>query len=329
MVDIDITQTFGALLVGALLATALSGIVVVQCFLYFRTFRSDPPRTKLLVSVILVVDTCHSVFIWASVWDYLIVHFGDASRRDFIPTTIALTIALTAILTFCVYCFFCHRIFKLSQRNWYITVPVLVLSFLRLCAATVTTTEMIRLRSYVLFTQSYAWIFTIGLALSSVIDVFIAASLCYFLRHSRTGHSSLDHVLDKLMLYTLETGLLTCAATVVAMLCWLTMPDNLIFLGFHFVICKLYSNSLLATLNTRKHLQRSPNSSPEERGGRLNRIDLQSTQDCYAYRMDWQKTSKLEINVEKEINYDGDNHGRHMRAPSSSDDSTVSEPMSA
>ncbi|THV01289.1 hypothetical protein K435DRAFT_836909 [Dendrothele bispora CBS 962.96] len=49
-----------------------------------------------------------------------------------------------------------------------------------------------------------------------------------------------------------ENGAITTVAT---MLCWLAM-DNLVFLGLHFVISKLYAGSVLAVLNYRARLRR-------------------------------------------------------------------------
>jgi len=67
----------------------------------------------------------------------------------------------------------------------------------------------------------------------------------------------MNGILDKLMLYAFENGSLTCAATVVSLVCWLTMHTNLIFMGIHFVISKLYANSFLATLNARRNLHQT------------------------------------------------------------------------
>jgi hypothetical protein len=74
-------------------------------------------------------------------------------------------------------------------------------------------------------------------------------------------------LVDTLTLYTLENGALTCVATTASLICWLKMNNNLVFLGLHFMITKLYANSLLASLNTRKELtkrQRRNNGSPYE-----------------------------------------------------------------
>jgi len=66
----------------------------------------------------------------------------------------------------------------------------------------------------------------------------------------------LHSIIDTLILYAFEIGILTSAATVASLLCWVTLNNSLIFLGLHFVIGKLYANSLLATLNSRNELRR-------------------------------------------------------------------------
>lgn len=113
----------------------------------------------------------------------------------------------------------------------------------------------------------------------------------------------MNHVLDKLILYSFENGSLTCAAVVVSMICWLERGNNLIFLGLHFVISKFYANSLLATLNTRKGLRPGHRASPSNsndrqpimfpdnfRGPRpsMKRLSEEET-----------KTTPLQINVNK------------------------------
>ncbi|KAJ7631638.1 hypothetical protein DFH06DRAFT_1438792 [Mycena polygramma] len=116
----------------------------------------------------------------------------------------------------------------------------------------------LRYRSFTLFRLHARWIFTLGLSVSSAVDVLITGLLVYLFQKNRTGSGRFNHVLDKLILYGLETGSLTCLGTIIAMLLWVIPPNNLIFLGVHVVIGKLYSTSLLVTLNTRNNIQRQP-----------------------------------------------------------------------
>jgi hypothetical protein len=264
---VNISHTFGALLIGAMVALSLTGIVTLQVYVYSKLFQADLPRLKLLVLTIWMLDLLHTGFICASIWGYLITNYGDAEIINHIPWTIALTILCTAILTFLVHCFFAHRIFMFSRHNWWNTAPILVLAVCRLAFASVTTSEMIRLGTFTRFKKEFRWVFTLGLAFSSAVDLIITVSLCYYLRSSRSSSLSMNDVIDQLILYTFENGSITCAATIISMILWLASPGNLIFMGIHFVIGKLYANSLLATLNTRETLRRGRSTASSSNDG--------------------------------------------------------------
>jgi len=127
---------------------------------------------------------------------------------------------------------------------------------------------MIRLHRYSAFNETYpGWIFTTGLSLSAAVDILITGVLCYFLQKmcKRATCNSMAHVVNTMTLYTIENGALTCFTTTATLICWLTMRNNLVFLGVHFVISKLYANSLLFSLNTRQELCEMRKGSPERR----------------------------------------------------------------
>ncbi|PPQ92881.1 hypothetical protein CVT25_009768 [Psilocybe cyanescens] len=285
---VDIGRTFGALMIGGIVAAVFSGMVTSQAFSYFKYYTSDTRMLRSLVALIWFLDFCHTIFITTALWDHLIAHFGDTARIDYIPWSLAITIAFTAVLTFLVHLQVPspsthlqsnvadtppsgssstgssnalhavsanpHRrlILKVSTPNLLLFFPFPIPILAR--RPTVTTAKMINLRSFKVFIKLYTWSFSLGLAISSLLDVLITVSLCYLLHKKHKKNSSLNHVLDSLMLYTFENGSITCAATVISLICWLTMHTNLIFMGIHFVISKFYANSFLATLNARKTL---------------------------------------------------------------------------
>ncbi|KAJ3006509.1 hypothetical protein NUW54_g3909 [Trametes sanguinea] len=273
-------DTIGAILVGALVSAVLSGTVTTQAFIYFRLYGGDDyRRNTFMVTTLWGLDALHSSMAFTSTWIYLIRHWGDATVYDYIPWTIALTVALTAIITLISHCFFAHRVYVLSGFSWWLTAPILVLACGRLVSALVSTYEMyddssipstcwfryslyrrMALQSYEAFVDRVGWVFTTGLSLSTAVDVLITLSLTILLQKSRTGFSTLtDHLIDVVTLYTIETGLVTSITTAVSLICWLVMPRNLIFLALHFSISKLYATSTLATLNARKSLRRRTN----------------------------------------------------------------------
>ncbi|KAJ6541595.1 hypothetical protein B0H19DRAFT_1173741 [Mycena capillaripes] len=262
----DVPTTLGSLLIGGFFASMLSGVVILQTLLYYRTYRTDPLGFKFLVLGVSGLDTLHTAFIWAGLWDYLIGYYGDTSKINYIPWSISLTVILTALVTFLVHCFFAHRIMLLSRRNWLMVSPVVILALIRLGAASVSTWEMFHYKSFDLFKLHARWIFTLGLSVSSAVDILITGLLFFLFQSNRPEAGHLKHIIEKLMLYAFETGSLTCIGTIVSMICWVAMSQNLVFLGLHFVIGKLYANSLLVTLNTRQTIRRARTTASGERG---------------------------------------------------------------
>jgi hypothetical protein len=111
---------------------------------------------------------------------------------------------------------------------------------------------LIRLKTFPAFTAKYKTVFTLGLTFSSAVDVIITFGMCFYLQGSRRGFGTMDDVIDSIIIYTINNGTLTCISTIVSLICWLTMPHNLIFMALHFAIAKMYANSLFATLNMRR-----------------------------------------------------------------------------
>jgi len=249
---VDIPSTLGALFIGGFVAALFSGVVCSQAFAYFKNYPGDPPLLRVLAGVVWILDFLHIVWVVCALWDHLISHFGQGAQVDYIPWSLAMSIAFTATLTILVHLFLIHRIYKLSYGNLFISLPLVPLACARLCFACVTTAKMIQLRSLAHFVQLYTWSFTSGLALSSGLDVLITSLLCFLLYKNRKDHPSTNHILDKLTLYTFENGLLTCIVAFTSLICWITNKKNLVFMGLHFVISKFYANSFFATLNTRR-----------------------------------------------------------------------------
>jgi len=315
---VDIAKSYGALLIGGLFASLLSGFVVIQVFVYFKLYRTDPRLLKGLVLIVWLLDTSHTICIWLSLWNYLILDYGKPEAIGNIATSLAMSVLITALLTVFVHMFFARRIFLLSKRNFFLTMPIVILAILRLVSASSTTAFMVKLRNFDTFKKEVRWVFTTGLALSTTVDILITLSLFFLLQTSRTGAEKSNAVIDSLIMYSFETGLLTCAGTIASMLCWITMPTNLIFMGLHFVIGKLYANSLLVTLNSRENTRelmiRHGRSSSHSHSGdhavhvidprRHNRPRSEDSEDFVlsSLRLDT-KSQPLEVTVERSVHH--------------------------
>ncbi|KAI0076921.1 hypothetical protein K474DRAFT_1178058 [Panus rudis PR-1116 ss-1] len=297
----------GAVLVGGLISVFFSGIVFMQAILYFRIYPEDKPRLKLMVSALWLLDFMHTCLTCASIWIYLIGHYGETVTFDWIPWTIGCTVALTALITFFVQCFFAIRIYAVSRGNWVITILVIVLSMLRLAAALVSTNKMIELKSYSRFVELFGWVFTTGLSTAAAVDIMTSLALCWYLNRNRSGFSGMDSIIDSITLYTVENGLVTSLTTVVSLACWISMPQNLIFLGLHLIISKLYANTCLATLNARKSLRGRTQASSSEYNHALPILfPGRRSHGITSHQQIDQTRTKVQVSIEEVIHRDVD-----------------------
>ncbi|KAH9942975.1 hypothetical protein B0H21DRAFT_749248 [Amylocystis lapponica] len=261
-----VSNTLGAILIGTLMSATLSGIMSTQTFLYVRAYPADPLRNQIVIFLLWFLDTIHTCLVCAATWIYLVSNFGSGGIEQYIPWSIAASMALTGVIIFVSNWYLLSRIRLMSKSWWFPTVPISLFAMLRFSTTLLTCTEMIKLKRYDLYINDFGWVFTLGLSVSSAVDIAITSSLAIFLHKSRTGFStSTDKLVVTIILYTVETGMITCIMTITSLVCWLTMRHNLIFLAIHFCISKMYANTVLAMLNARKSLRdrtsrRQPNS---------------------------------------------------------------------
>ncbi|KAI0368832.1 hypothetical protein BV20DRAFT_426062 [Pilatotrama ljubarskyi] len=303
----NLKTSLGAILLGGMVCTGLSGIVGMQTVLYFRLFTRDMTSTKIRVAVVFFLDLLHSAMIAAANYMYFVNHFGEEDVTDHVFWTVGVSIALTAVITVCVHLFFSMRLFKLSKGNYWITAPIAVLAVARVVAAFVTAIELIRLKSFYEFGVRFRWVFTLGLVLSAVVDGLITLGLCFYLRRHRGGTGRFDHILNAVTLYTVENGLITSVTTLVSLIFWLVKSDELIYLGLHFAISKLYANSFLASMNARKSLM-AQSQSQSTSGHRLPVIfpTQRGLGGSNADQLDLGLGTRVHITVDKTTDYVAD-----------------------
>ncbi|KDQ51151.1 hypothetical protein JAAARDRAFT_199368 [Jaapia argillacea MUCL 33604] len=131
----DVGVVLGAVLCGGFVSLALTGIVNMQAFSYFRRYKSDYTRVRLTVLVVWYVPTptmSNTSLVCSANWQYLINHWGDNQIFDHISLPIALSVGTTAMITFIIHSFFIRRVLVLSNGNWFICGPMFLLAFLRL-----------------------------------------------------------------------------------------------------------------------------------------------------------------------------------------------------
>lgn len=247
--DKSIPSTFGAVFLGTCIAAVLTGVVSTQTLMYFRYYRRDGIPTKSMVFAVWLLDLFHTALLINSGWVFLIANFGNTDT-DQIPPSFAISVVVMALTTIFVHGFFINRVYQLS-RNPFIVAPMVVLGLLRIGSASATCIKMLEYGKTSLFLEKAKWAFVVGSATSLALDFWLTLTLLYYLWKSKTGFESVDSVIDKLSLYTLQSGLVTTIVITLAIGFWIGAPDNFVHLALYFSIGKLYANSLLVALNAR------------------------------------------------------------------------------
>lgn len=152
--------------------------------------------------------------------------------------------------------------------------------------------------------ENYSWWPTLewnaitGLSAAAAADILIAVSLVYLLHTRCSDVKETRTLVNRLILYTIETGALTSICAMAIVILFVSMPNNLIDFGLEFVLPKrkifrrsnrpyldtesifillVYANSFMAILNSRASMREGPDEILELPSGGALQIRTTST----------------------------------------------------
>ncbi|PPQ79525.1 hypothetical protein CVT25_003407 [Psilocybe cyanescens] len=267
-----IDTTFGAAYIGVVAAGVLYGVSFVQAWYYFLKYQQDVWYIKSLVGspsishasariscvriqvgAVWAFETVHQALISHTVYQYVITNYNNPGSLEYIVWSVLVSNHQSHTASFL------SIIPKArSTVQWSYRVVGPGLSHL---------TSM-DVYAFVVALLSFLVNRFIGLSmavnlLGAVTDVAIAAALFVFLHRSRTGFKKSDTMISKLIAFTVSTGLLTSICAVASLVSILASGNTLIYVAFYFSLGRLYSNSVLATLNARQTIRKLGEDSDE------------------------------------------------------------------
>jgi len=254
--NLKFDNSLGALLVGLIVSTTLFGLTSLQTYLYFVNYTKDRAAFKWLVGLLWMLDFVHTLFISHSAYYFLVQQYGNPQALKEGVWSIIMEVAVTTVMTVLVHGFLANRIYRLSHGNWILTSCVVILA---LGHAALGIASTIRLFQINLFSRlpEVLGVLSATLIAMAVNDVLITVALCYYLRKTQSTLNGTHDVIRLLIVYTIETGLLTSIFVTIDAVCVLTMPRNWIFIGLEVCVAKLYANSLLTILNSRRSVRKN------------------------------------------------------------------------
>ncbi|KAG1803011.1 hypothetical protein EV424DRAFT_376106 [Suillus variegatus] len=269
--QINLGNTFGALLIGVVLSAVLFGVTNVQTFIYFQTHKDTGVTFfKLIVIWLWILDALHLALVVHCVYYYLVTNYANFNALTEIVWSLKLQLIVDVLIVPTVHLSYVYRIWIVSKGRSRV-LPVIIMCIVVVLSGGVAVPVVLvqyrcRLFQDVVTTE---WATYLTLGAVTFDDILIASSLCYLLATSRTGFSSTDSFLTKLLGYIISTGCLTSICSIIAVIACAVMPRNFIFLSIEFLVTKLYVNSFMALMNARYYLQAGADSvgSPKFRAG--------------------------------------------------------------
>ncbi|KAI5116702.1 hypothetical protein M0805_004775 [Coniferiporia weirii] len=278
--------TLACVLIGFAVSTTLYGITCLQLYMYYRSRYNDHLSHRILVGVLWILDTLSTALVAHTLYTYLVLRLDSSSTDFIVPWSYTIQIETVDLTTFIAQTyaafnffitssnapylsFFAWQIWKVSKNR----LVVIFIVFLAFCAIGLdmeVIAELFRNQSVLSLGDPTVWITGSTVqGLDALCDIVIMVSFIYYLNSRRTGVKSTERIVDNLILYAVSRGIVTVVTQLVFVSLDVAFPGQVYWVPFQQTVGKLYVNSVLVSLNSRRavrapemisHLQMSSSS---------------------------------------------------------------------
>ncbi|KAL1740213.1 hypothetical protein HDZ31DRAFT_68153 [Schizophyllum fasciatum] len=252
---LDVDAKLGSAFIGCVMAGILYGITCFQTYNYHKGRFDDPWILDAFVYWLWTLETLHLGLVMHGCYFYMVTNYNNPASMISPTWSLLVQVFVTCLTDVAVRGFFGRRVWiMMTQRSRTLAYVVVFCigtsSLLTFASGIAFGTRAFMVGTFAGFNEISYLLYT-ALGSGVVADAFIAISMCVLLSHSRTGLRNTDSVIDTLILYTINTSLLTTVCSVACFISYAVRPNEFIFLGIYFILSELFINSLLASLNAR------------------------------------------------------------------------------
>ncbi|KAH7922822.1 hypothetical protein BV22DRAFT_630343 [Leucogyrophana mollusca] len=247
-------------IIGTMLGLGMYGISLGQYAFYLHAFPVDQRALKILVALVLVMDTLSTYGVVYYHWAVLVSCHHNASLAclSFLPWQVFMAEVLGYTITVLVQSFYAHRVWIISGHNRWITTAVYVTALAQFVFGMMCFENAIRTRDVTVMYTSLDTGGT-GAAISALCDILITSSIFFYLRPQRTGVRRREPTIQRLVHVFVHMGLFTCLVSLITFALYCMRGQEYFVGATGSALCKFYVNSMLAVLNARKFIQERNN----------------------------------------------------------------------
>ncbi|KAF9063651.1 hypothetical protein BDP27DRAFT_1405701, partial [Rhodocollybia butyracea] len=254
-----VISTLGPWFISYSFLTVLYGMGLLQTWLYFHWYYKDHWILKTIVTALIFFESVQTILLCVDMYITAVNHFGELPYLSSITWTYPVQQLSSYLSETTVQMYFAYVVYSLNDRKLGIVIPIFLLAVLGIAAGLGI--------SILLATYGIAHggieltalpvtktLFNLQLPATFACDLLITVSLCIILRAKRHKtaryHSTINSILQKLMVNAVNRGLLTTITAAVTLIVFLALPGTFYFYLGVLPSSKLYMNSMLAMLNS-------------------------------------------------------------------------------
>ncbi|KAG1836395.1 hypothetical protein DFJ58DRAFT_749796 [Suillus subalutaceus] len=246
-------MTIGPAVVGSMIASYLFGCSTMQTYTYCKRFPGDRRAFQILVAAVTILTFAHIICTLYWTWTLTVTGCEDPDGVTIFSSSRDANLILTPLISTLVQMFFIYRLFKLSGSK---TVAAFcgILSMLNLTGTLVDAVGALSISANRTAQNARNWLTITTLVAATVCDLITTIGLVYVLQRERrrtTVHQT-HNIADRLTLWAIETGLATSMSAVLVLVFFCVMRNTFFWAAIYDVLADVYTNSLLAALNSRK-----------------------------------------------------------------------------
>ncbi|RPD54329.1 hypothetical protein L227DRAFT_352160 [Lentinus tigrinus ALCF2SS1-6] len=254
----SLDNTYGAFLLGTFFGILLYGYSLHQLSAYFRRFPSDTTLIRISLITVMILETAFTALTIHTSYFYLVTNFHDFVRLNRGVWSFSTTPIFMAAIMFTSQLFFARRVSLMGRRYMFVAATAMLFFTAEVALSAVSVYQ-----GFVLIPFSF-WEFTdvnvvIAALFGSAVggDTLLTTSLIVELQRTRLSEARRkESRWDTALIYVLNTGLLHDALNIITFILALVLiggqVPNFIHRSIAIVTTGLYSNTLLAVLNSRQ-----------------------------------------------------------------------------
>jgi hypothetical protein len=261
----DMGAIAGPLLIAHFLQWGLFGALSVQVYLYYLGLPNDPLYRKALVYGVYAAELVQTILYADKGFQEFAAGFGNILALEEIGLLWFAAPVLTAIVSFVVQIFYAYRIKVFTQS--YIIPPLVAL--LALCQLGGGIAEGVLAQQISLFSSNVS-VQEINIATSvwngcsAACDLLIVTSMTYSLSKRKSAWKPTQRMMQRLTRLIIGTGTLTAAIAIINLILFVLPGDHpTYYQTTTSIIGKIYSNTMMVTLNSRINLSKRESGSTD------------------------------------------------------------------